>query len=756
MAQFDTNIQQTTGTINVPQPHAVEDNSAANAINSFGNIALNTAQDVDKSITEGKKIIGQSNLAAYSIQLGKLQNAVAQGTMSSAAARSRIRDLRNQVIANNPSLLPQIDSTTSSFLSDSGLGSDIVKGTQAEQQEADITSQMAKEGWNITPDMNETQKQQLIGAWQTQKLAQQQLQMTSDQIAVTRGQLGIQKDKQSLQIGAQNLVTGEINQKTAQVNLDMKLHQQAANTAIYTGANAWTTNFASKMNTIITNYNNSPKTPADQQRAVDQVNLELSQITAATSAAGLGGDQSVIDQALSPMKSLADSTTQFIQGKTETQGYKDAVDNAMNTAKLLALNAADPTSLKTIGLMSTSVNMSSALANVWGDRTATQILGKNSQDADGPTPPKPVDVAVGKDDPDYASYSNYLDGIKSAITQSNAGKLDAKGDQLLSNNITNIARGLSDGNVKAKTPQDYKRIVQFFADPAVNAWVVAHPHTQTLKGVSDVFTQGFVNPLENVVREKWTQAAIPQGNIVSKGPTYSQFGAGPLGGGMVGQDLQYQSTASPEAIITPQFSGSGVQFVANDPKNQQAVDAAKQLNDQVGPVVNLAIKATATLEGTSNYRKVWNETYAGWFDNQTPTNNDSTPTNAPLTLDKPTAGLMNSIFSAESGGDNTAVSSKGAVGVGQMMPATAEALGYSVDDLKDPATAKEASTKYMNMLLDRFDGKVELALAAYNYGPTAVAKLVRKYGDSYADIESHLPKETRDYVPKVIKGMGGS
>lgn len=91
-----------------------------------------------------------------------------------------------------------------------------------------------------------------------------------------------------------------------------------------------------------------------------------------------------------------------------------------------------------------------------------------------------------------------------------------------------------------------------------------------------------------------------------------------------------------------------------------------------------------------------------------------------------------------------------------MMPATAEALGYSVDDLKDPATAKEASTKYMNMLLDRFDGKVELALAAYNYGPTAVAKLVRKYGDSYADIESHLPKETRDYVPKVIKGMGGS
>lgn len=755
MATFDTNIQQTTGSINVPQLHAVEDNSTANLISGLGNVALNTAQAVQQSALAGKKLIGQTNLANYSIQLGKLQNAVAQGTMSSAAARSRIRDLRNQVIANNPSLLPQIDSTTSSFLSDSGLGSDIVKGTKAEQQEEDIVGQMAKDGWNINANTPEDQKQDLIHAWQTQKLAQQQLQMTSAQIAVTRGKLGITSDQLGIQKSQQSLATGAITQKTAQIGLDMKLHQQAANQAIFTGANAWTTNFNSKIGDIVKKFNDSGKTPADQQAAVDQINLELAQITAGVSRAGIGGDQSVLTQAIAPMKSLAESATQFIQGKIQTQGYKDAVDNAMNLAKLSALNAADPTSLRTIGLMATSVNMSSALANVWGDRTATQILGKNSTD---PASSKPADVAVGKDDPDYGSYSDYLDGIKSAIGKSNLGTLDKQGEHLLGNNLTNIANGLLNGNTKAKTPQDYNRIVQFLADPAINAYITKHPElmrTANLKGVSDMLAHEYTLNIEPLVRKEWQQAMPPQGkpSMANAVTTSTPYGPSTVAG--------FKQVPIGD-VIHPEFTGGGIQFIAdnNDPLTQQA---AQKLNEKVAPVMGRLIRATATLEGTNNYRKVWNETYAGWFGQkpeaapEAPKSVETNPVqaikaDAPV-LDKATPQLMDSLFHAESGGDNTAVSPKGAVGIGQMMPATANALGYSMEDLKDPNTAKEASTKYLNMMLDRFDGKVKLALAAYNYGPTKVAKLVRKYGDNYEAIEPHLPKETRDYVPKVLGGI---
>lgn len=765
MAQFDTNVPQTTGTINVPQPHAVENDSAANAISAFGSLALNTAGDVEKSAIAGKKLIGQSNLAAYSIQLGKLQNAVSQGTMSSAAARSRIRDLRNKVIANNPSLLPQIDSTTSSFLSDSGLGGDIVKGTQAEQQEADITSEMAKDGWNITPNMDETQKQDLIHAWQTQKQAQQQLQLSAAQLAVTRGKLGVQKDQQSLQIGAQNLSTGAITQKTDQINLDMKLHQQTANNAIYSGANAWTTNFATKINGIIHDYDNSGKTPADQQRATDQINLELSQITASASRAGIGGDQNIIDQAIAPMKSLASSATQFIQGKVETQGYKDAVDNAMNTAKLMALHAADPQSLKTIGLMSTSVNMSSALANVWGDRTATQILGKNSQDPSSQPPPKGADLAVGKDDPDYGSIDKYLTGIKTSISKSNSGGLDPQGEKLLGNQITNMANGLLNGNTKAKTASDYNRIMQFFADPAVNAYMVAHPHTSTLKGVNDMMAHEYTLNIQPLITEEWRQAAIPQGNIVTKGPQLSAFGSGPMGGAMLSPEYGYESTANPKTLVTPEFSGSGIIFHANDPKNAQAVVAATHLNEKVAPIMGRLIRATATLEGTSNYRKVWNETYAGWFDQPEEsqskpapdTNANAAPAEQSLTLDKATPQLMKALVGVESNGDNSAESSKGAISKVQMLPTTAEALGYDPEELKkDPHLALQAGTKYLNMQLVRFDGNLKLALAAYNAGPTAVSALLKKHNaTTYAEIEPYLPEETKDYVPKVLNRMSG-
>ena len=85
------------------------------------------------------------------------------------------------------------------------------------------------------------------------------------------------------------------------------------------------------------------------------------------------------------------------------------------------------------------------------------------------------------------------------------------------------------------------------------------------------------------------------------------------------------------------------------------------------------------------------------------------------------------------------VSPKGAVGLGQLMPATAKELGV---DPTDPMQNLEGSAKYLSQQLKRF-GSPELALAAYNAGPTRVAKLGR------------VPNiaETQNYV-KTILGEG--
>jgi peptidoglycan DL-endopeptidase CwlO len=87
-------------------------------------------------------------------------------------------------------------------------------------------------------------------------------------------------------------------------------------------------------------------------------------------------------------------------------------------------------------------------------------------------------------------------------------------------------------------------------------------------------------------------------------------------------------------------------------------------------------------------------------------------TNLPL-------ALLTAVAEVESRFQSTATSSAGAHGLLQVMPTTAAELNLSADD---PATNVLAGARYLKRLLDRF-GSTDLALAAYNAGPTAVAKV---------------------------------
>ena len=103
--------------------------------------------------------------------------------------------------------------------------------------------------------------------------------------------------------------------------------------------------------------------------------------------------------------------------------------------------------------------------------------------------------------------------------------------------------------------------------------------------------------------------------------------------------------------------------------------------------------------------------------------------------------LIKAVIKQESNYMPNAVSSKGAIGLMQVMPSTGALLGIEDKELlKDPYTNIMTGTKYLSQMLNRYDGRLDLSLSAYNAGPNLVDKLQR------------IPNidETKNYVKNII------
>jgi soluble lytic murein transglycosylase-like protein len=108
--------------------------------------------------------------------------------------------------------------------------------------------------------------------------------------------------------------------------------------------------------------------------------------------------------------------------------------------------------------------------------------------------------------------------------------------------------------------------------------------------------------------------------------------------------------------------------------------------------------------------------------------------------------FINSVIHAESGFNQHAVSRKGAQGLMQLMPQTADQLG--VADAFNPGDNVEGGTRYLRELLERYNFDAVKALAAYNAGPARV----EQYGGvpPYAETRAYVARIVRDFNRKKL------
>ena len=156
---------------------------------------------------------------------------------------------------------------------------------------------------------------------------------------------------------------------------------------------------------------------------------------------------------------------------------------------------------------------------------------------------------------------------------------------------------------------------------------------------------------------------------------------------------------------------------------QQAVDLLRSFNTN-GPAAEVASSGTA---GASPVKETVRQSGPGWVDDLV------SQASRKYGVDE---GLIKAVIRAESGFNPRAVSPVGAQGLMQLMPGTARDLG--VTDSFDPQQNVMAGTRFLRDLLNRYNGNLDSALAAYNWGPGNVDRR-----------PASLPKETRDYLVKV-------
>lgn len=516
-----------------------------------------------------------------------LAEAVEMGDIPSAEARSRMRANLTRAIANNPGLTLELGKAHTALVKTTGLGQATYEGTDAEKEQERFLKR-AEDAGRILPGMTQEQKMEAaLDYSEWQRLADERKE---------------EADRVSLLSAKQSFVTGGITQRSAQLALDNSLRQRSQQQNLAKSANLYSKHYNNKLAQTFTQFQSGQiQDPAQAILQIEQDSLELMELLRQ------GNESAGADYINNLTKPLLDMKAVYIS-QIKGEDNKVALTNRLENAKTrltLATVDASPEFLPFLTL-SSIVPQSQTFSKVDQELNAMKLLMVNSD----PDPKKKVidplpDTKEGK-----ATLKTMFDNtLIPNISQVNSGvHSDQEGAvKQINANINNLLVGLPAYGPSTSNVGDFTPVIQFFADTNVGKYLASD------KAVVD---KGSTAKAREALKFYYDQQAFP---VIME-----EYQQARTGGQVIESEGLFPGEppittrikrAPVSSLITPVFTGSSVKFdvpVGNtDPTVRQK---AKHLNDKVAPLVNTLIRSYSHIEGSTDYKAMWEREFKQLFE----------------------------------------------------------------------------------------------------------------------------------------------
>jgi len=565
-------------------------------------------RDLDEIAKRRQKETAASVTEMYSQEALRLADAVDTGQMSSNAARSRMRRLYSQYIADNPGLQKELYDVHSRILSTSGLGQVIDEGTEQEQLEAAYRKKVAEAGF-ITAGMNEEEQAAAVEQYRSFEIskymleiqakqlefANSELENISKRIGIQRGQIGLEKDRLSLQRTRIGLQNDQIETQTKLIGLQQKQASYMADLMIGQMSQTFTPTFQRNVNEIITGLGEAP-TPEQRMLAQEKINnLWAETYGAVIQGMGPGASTENVNLTLAPIKFWMDKAIEVVKGERELSSLQTQSDILIQRQALGLLG--DP-EVKAAAALTSIMGENIALSTVFTEAGVRAF--KRSLEGNPPTPSSP-------EYPEFAALSMaVLEAAANDQLESSQSVEEAR------INLNNLLAGI--GSVYNPSAQDLDVAAEQLSSLQFGAYVdkfgLAGFDREALQGALSTFDEYYVQQVVPLIRERWQQATFRDLSNPNKSVP-SAF-----------RPATHKRDVSSSFKVS--FSGSGVKFIPTGPTGRTTgtqYDAthmgraeARRLNEEVAPVLNKLIRLGSHLEGHTDYRTFFEKNYRELFE----------------------------------------------------------------------------------------------------------------------------------------------